>query len=200
MFSRNSQYSKPSKLSRRSARLRNRYLSHPHRPLSQQFSQQTMSSNLPPLSTTEVSKPLAQERLQSWQIAPNLFTSFRYAWAGIAYAFQTQRNFRIHTGIGSVALLLCWALPVSTVEVAIICLTVGAVLVMEILNTALESLVDLTVGQTYHELAKVAKDCAAGAVLMAAIVALLIAALILAPPLWTQLSSHFATGAAIPGA
>ncbi len=130
------------------------------------------------------------ERSQSWKVAPNLFISFKYAWAGIAYAFTTQRNFRVHTGVGVIALILCWALNVSNTEIAIICLTVGAVLVMEILNTALESLVDLTVGQTYHELAKVAKDCAAGAVLMAAIVALLIAALIFIPPLWDNLQAH----------
>lgn len=131
--------------------------------------------------------PTPVERSQSWQIAPDLFSSFKYAWAGINYAFKTQRNFRIHAGVGTIAILLCWTLKVTTIETAIICLTIGAVLVMEILNTALESLVDLTVGQTYHELAKVAKDCAAGAVLMAAIVALLIALLIFAPPLWTIL-------------
>ncbi len=130
------------------------------------------------------------ERSHSWQVAPNLFTSFKYAWAGISYAFTTQRNFRVHTGLGITAMILCWALHVSTVEIAVICLTIGAVLVMEILNTALESLVDLTVGQTYHELAKVAKDCAAGAVLMAAIVALLIAALIFVPPLWDNLRDN----------
>jgi diacylglycerol kinase (ATP) len=131
------------------------------------------------------------ERSQSWQVAPNLFISFKYAWAGIAYAFNTQRNFRIHTGLGTIAMLLCWALHVETSDIAIICLTIGAVLVMEILNTALESLVDLTVGQTYHHLAKIAKDCAAGAVLMAAMVALIIAALIFVPPLWEYL--HTAT-------
>ncbi|MGB7251566.1 MAG: diacylglycerol kinase family protein [Phormidesmis sp.] len=132
------------------------------------------------------------ERSQSWQVASNLFTSFKYAWAGITYAFKTQRNFRVHTGVGAIAIVLCWALKVSTVEIAVICLTIGAVLVMEILNTALESLVDLTVGQTYHELAKIAKDCAAGAVLMAAIVALLIAALIFVPPLWDNLQAAIA--------
>lgn len=196
MFSRNSQYSRTSKLSRRTARLRDRQLSH----TSRHSPRQTMPSDLPPLSTPEVSTPLVQERSQSWQIAPNLFTSFRYAWAGISYAFQTQRNFRIHTGVGSIALLLCWTLQVSNIEVAIVCLTVGAVLVMEILNTALESLVDLTVGQTYHELAKIAKDCAAGAVLMAAVVALLIAVLIFAPPLWTLAHSYLVARAAAIGA
>lgn len=143
-------------------------------------------ASVPNTSEVSLEVPLI-ERSQSWQVAPNLFISFKYAWAGISYAFTTQRNFRVHTGLGTIAILLCWALDVSTVEIAVICLTIGAVLVMEILNTALESLVDLTVGQTYHQLAKVAKDCAAGAVLMAAIVALLIAALIFVPPLWVIL-------------
>ncbi|MEM8501797.1 MAG: diacylglycerol kinase family protein [Cyanobacteria bacterium P01_D01_bin.1] len=141
------------------------------------------------LEAVELEEELVEEkRSQSWQVAPNLFSSFRYAWAGISYAFQTQRNFRIHTAVGSLAMVLCWLFKVSNLEIAIICLTIGAVLVMEILNTALESLVDLTVGQAYHDLAKIAKDCAAGAVLMAAIVALLIAMLIFAPPLWAILS------------
>jgi diacylglycerol kinase (ATP) len=137
-----------------------------------------------------VVSPKGVERSHSWQVAPNLFISFKYAWAGITHAFKTQRNFRVHTGVGTLAIILCWALDVSTLEIAVICLTIGAVLVMEILNTALESLVDLTVGQTYHELAKVAKDCAAGAVLMAAIIALLIAALIFVPPLWQILQGY----------
>lgn len=99
-------------------------------------------------------------------------------------------------GVGVLAIALCWLLHVSTVEIAVICLTIGAVLVMELLNTALESLVDLTVGQTYHKLAKVAKDCAAGAVLMAAIIALLIAALIFMPPLWDNLQTYLASSPA----
>lgn len=157
-----------------------------------------MSSDIPPLATegSAVSKSerfsvAEATRSQSWQIAPNLFISFKYAWAGISYAFKTQRNFRVHTGVAAIALLLCWWLRVSNIEIAIISLTIGAVLVMEILNTALESLVDLTVGQTYHDLAKIAKDCAAGAVLMSAIIAVIIAALIFAPPLWVILSPSF---------
>jgi diacylglycerol kinase (ATP) len=54
---------------------------------------------------------------------------------------------------------------------------------MELLNTALESVVDLTVRQTYHELAKIAKDCAAGAVLISALAAVLVAGSLLLPPL-----------------
>lgn len=150
----------------------------------------SMSPNVPKLSS-EAESP-SQER-DSWQVAPNLFSSFKYAWSGITYAFQTQRNFRIHSGIGLIALTLSILLRVSPVEAAIVALTVAAVMVMEILNTALESLVDLTVGQTYHQLAKVVKDCAAGAVLLAAVAAILVAALIFGPPLWGLLRPYLAS-------
>jgi diacylglycerol kinase (ATP) len=89
----------------------------------------------------------------------------------------------MHTGLGLIVIALGLALKLSPVESAIVCLTIGAVLVMELVNTALESLVDLTVGQTYHELAKIVKDCAAGAVLVAAIAAVLVALFIYVPPL-----------------
>lgn len=126
----------------------------------------------------------------SWTIASNLLVSFKYAWAGIIYAFRTQRNFRIHTIIGTLAIGLGVFLNLPKVEVAIIGLTIGAVMTMELLNTAIESVVDLTVGQSYHELAKIAKDCAAAAVLISAIVALFVAVILLLPPFigWINLT------------
>ena len=66
-------------------------------------------------------------------------------------------------------------------------LTVTAVLVLELLNTAMEAVVDLAVGRRYHPLARIAKDCAAAAVLVAAIASLLIAVLLLLPPLITRI-------------
>lgn len=137
-----------------------------------------------PNSAPTYSKP---NRDRSWQVASNLFVSFRYAWAGLSYAFQTQRNFRIHLFVGSIAIALSIILQLSRVEVAIIGLTIGAVLTMELLNTALESVVDLTVEQTYHELAKIAKDCAAGAVLISALASVLVAGSLLLPPLIARL-------------
>ncbi len=119
----------------------------------------------------------------AWQIAPNLFLSFKYAWAGISYAFITQRNFRIHTAMTAVAISVGLLLHINAVGMAIVALTCALVMVLELLNTALESVVDLTVGQSYHELAKIAKDCAAGAVMISALAALLVAGFIIAPPL-----------------
>lgn len=146
----------------------------------------SISSNL---QTTPKSK---KESKTAWQVAPNLLTSFRYAWAGIVYAVRTQRNFRIHLAIGLVALSLGIVLHIQALEAAIVAITVSAVLVIELINTALESVVDLTVGQTYHELAKIAKDCAAGAVLIAAMAALLVAAFIYLPPLLVLLNAGIA--------
>ncbi len=127
----------------------------------------------------------------AWKVAPSLVVSFKYAWAGLSYAFHTQRNFRIHLLVGNVAIALAIFLQLSRVEIAVIGLTSGLVLTMELLNTALESVVDLTVKQTYHELAKTAKDCAAGAVLMAAIASVLVAGSLLLPPLLTLITTNF---------
>ena len=127
----------------------------------------------------------------AWQVAPNLVLSFKYAWAGVSYAFTTQRNFRIHTIIGTLAVSLGLFLNVSAAEMAIITLTCATVMVLELLNTAIEAVVDLTVKQTYHELAKIAKDCAAGAVLLSAIAAVMVAAWILLPPLLKLLISVY---------
>ncbi|MEM7758767.1 MAG: diacylglycerol kinase family protein [Cyanobacteria bacterium P01_A01_bin.40] len=119
----------------------------------------------------------------AWQVAPNLLLSFKYAWAGVRYAFVTQRNFRIHTFIGILAVSLGAFLGIEAMEMAVITMTCAIVMVLELINTAIESVVDLTVKQSYHELAKIAKDCAAGAVLVSAIAAVIVAALILFPPL-----------------
>ena len=144
------------------------------------------------VSTSTPSRPekvIPIQRDFSWQVASNLLVSFKYAWSGIAYAFKTQRNFRIHICIGSVAVFLGLILRLPLVEIAVITLTSGLVLVMELLNTAIESVVDLTVKQSYHELAKIAKDCAAGAVLISAIASVFVAGSLLLPPLFALIQS-----------
>ncbi|MEM9137446.1 MAG: diacylglycerol kinase [Cyanobacteria bacterium P01_F01_bin.42] len=119
----------------------------------------------------------------SYRVARNLLASFKYAGSGLVYAFSTQRNFRIHSLIGTIALALGLLLELGPAELSIIALTSALVMAMELVNTALESVVDLTVGNEYHELARIAKDCAAGAVLMLALAALTIASFLLLPPL-----------------
>lgn len=149
------------------------------------------SGNLPAIADRPHQTATGPRRSQSWQVAGNLLVSFRYAWAGVSYAFGTQRNFRIHVIVGAVAIALGLFLHLSAVELTVILLTIGAVLAMELINTALESVVDLTVKQTYHELAKIAKDCAAAAVLISALVAVLVAVSLLFPPLLLRLQAGF---------
>lgn len=129
----------------------------------------------------------ANRRALAWKIAPDLLTSFRYAGSGLAYTFLTQRNFRIQVFGSVLAMGLSVALGLSRSDLAILSLSVALVLTLELLNTAIESVVDLSVGKTYHELAKIAKDCAAGAVLIAAIGCVVLGGLLIVPVLLARL-------------
>ena len=123
----------------------------------------------------------------SWKIAKDLPTSFLYAAKGIGYAFSTQRNFRIHVGFALGAFVLGVLLGLNKSDLAIMSLTATIVLIVELLNTAIESVVDLAIGKRFHPLAQIAKDCSAGAVLVDSISSVLIALLLLLPPLLTKL-------------
>lgn len=116
----------------------------------------------------------------------NIVESFRFAFAGLWYALHTQRNTRIHLIIASAAIAVGVWLGLSFTQWAVLTLTIGSVLVSEMLNTVAETLVDL-ISPGYHPLAKIVKDVTAGAVLLAAIVAVIVGLLVLGPPLWSQL-------------
>jgi len=131
--------------------------------------------------------PKGRSHATSWKVAGDLPASFRYAAQGLAYGFVSQRNFRIHVFIGTFALALGLWLNLSPDRLALLVLTVTAVLVLELLNTATEAVVDLAIGRKYHPLARIAKDCAAAAVLVAALASMVIAALLLLPPLVARL-------------
>jgi diacylglycerol kinase (ATP) len=119
-----------------------------------------------------------------------LLTSFRYAFAGVWHVLRTQRNARIHISIALVVVILGLWLGLSYTQWAIIVLTIGLVLAAEAFNTVAEAAVDLATAE-YHPLAKIAKDAAAGAVLMVAIAAVIVGILILGPPLWRELLALF---------
>jgi diacylglycerol kinase len=99
---------------------------------------------------------------------------------------RTQRNTRVHlTAAAAVVALGLW-LDLSHIQWAVLTLTIGFVLVSEMLNTVAETLVDLT-SPDYHPLAKVVKDVTAGAVLLTAIISVIVGLLVLGPPLWDRL-------------
>lgn len=111
-----------------------------------------------------------------------LASSFRYAGAGLWWAFKTQRNLRIHLGLGLIASILALALRFSPLELAVLVLLMTVVIALELVNTVVEAAVDLA-SPEYHPLAKSAKDVAAGAVLVAALGAVVIGLLLFLPHL-----------------
>ena len=111
--------------------------------------------------------------------------NFLYASRGIAYAWRTERNFRLEVIISSLAVGLALLLGVNLVPVLMCC---ALVMSLELLNTALEAIVDL-VSPTYHPLAKIAKDVAAGAVLLSSGMSLLIGLYLFTPVLISRVSS-----------
>jgi diacylglycerol kinase (ATP) len=143
--------------------------------------------------TARSAKRQVGRRDHSFQIAQNLWVSFQYAGTGIKHTFVTQRNFRIHSVIGSIAVSLALLFQIPLAEIALIGVTIGLVLTLELLNTAIEAVVDLVVDTQYHELAKIAKDCAAAAVLISALSALGVAACLLLPPMVKAIALGFAS-------
>jgi diacylglycerol kinase len=113
--------------------------------------------------------------------------SFGHAARGWAYVIRTQRNAWIHVAITLLVVAVALWLGLSARDWAVIMAITTLVFVCEFLNTAIEVVVDLASPQI-HPLAKVAKDVGAGAVLLAAVGAVIIGLLILGPPLWARLS------------
>ncbi|NLV22119.1 MAG: diacylglycerol kinase family protein [Syntrophomonadaceae bacterium] len=106
-----------------------------------------------------------------------LRASFAYAIRGIITAIVSGRNMKIHIFAALMAVMTGWWLGINCWEWAIITITIFLVLAAETVNTAIEKTVDL-VTREYHPLAKQAKNLAAGAVLLAAINAVIIGLLI----------------------
>jgi len=108
--------------------------------------------------------------------------SFGYAFSGLWYALRTQRNVRVHVLIALLAIALGIVLHISAVEFALIFVAITAVFIAEMFNTVFELCVDLA-SPEYHPLAKIAKDVAAGAVLLNAMLAVVIALFVFGPHL-----------------
>ena len=113
--------------------------------------------------------------------------SFSHAARGWWYVARTQRNAWIHVGITAAVVVVSFWLGLDARDWAVIVTVTMVVYVAEFLNTAIEVVVDLASPQI-HPLAKVAKDVGAGAVLIAAVAAVIVGLLILGPPLWAKLS------------
>jgi diacylglycerol kinase len=138
-------------------------------------------STKPPMSPLPSSTSTHSPEKSEWA---KFIAGFGYAFNGLWYALRTQRNARVHVGLGILAIILGIVLHISAIEFAIIFLAITGVFITEMFNTVLELCVDLA-SPDYHPLAKIAKDVAAGAVLAQAILAIVIGLFIFGPHLWT---------------
>ncbi len=99
---------------------------------------------------------------------PSLIDSFNWAFEGIIHVLRTQRNMRIHFAAAVAVLVAALAIGVSRIQLIVLLLSVAFVLVAEMINTAVEAAIDVAT-TAFDPLAKLAKDIAAGAVLIATI-------------------------------
>jgi undecaprenol kinase/diacylglycerol kinase (ATP) len=120
----------------------------------------------------------------------NLAESFKNAMQGVWHVASKERNMKIHIIAAVLVLVFSIWLGVSRTEFAILCLTVAMVICCELINTALEVLVDIIV-DVYHPKAKIIKDVAAGAVFVSALFSIIIGGIILLEKLIHKLSVLF---------
>lgn len=118
-----------------------------------------------------------------------MIASFGYAFAGIWYLLRTQRNAQIHVLAGSCAISLGLILGLERWEWLALVLIITLVIAAEGVNTAIEATVDLATS-IRHPLAKVAKDVAAGTVLICAIGAVIVGCIVFLPHLLTMFNGE----------
>ena len=114
-------------------------------------------------------------------------SSFRLAILGILTAIKQERNVKIHLVITILVIVLGLLNDLSKQEWMLIAFCIGLVISLELINTAIERVVDLVTSE-YHPLAKEAKDIAAGAVFVAAILSIVIGGIIFIPKIWSAIT------------
>ena len=133
----------------------------------------------------------ARERSEPPARSQSLFQSFNFAAEGIIHAVRTQRNLSIHFAIAVAVLVAAIGFGATKLELAVLLLAITFVLVAELVNTAVEAAVDVA-STSFDPMAKIAKDIAAGAVLVAALNAVAVGYLVFSGEVATR-SSRFLT-------
>ena len=115
--------------------------------------------------------------MSSRRRAPSILESFNFAFEGIIHVLRTQRNMRIHFAVAAAVLIAALAVGVEKLELIVLMLAIAFVLITEMVNTAVEGAVDVAT-TSFDPMAKLAKDIAAGAVLIASTVAVAVGYLV----------------------
>ena len=122
-----------------------------------------------------------ENRKESYKTSSNVLISFKYALSGVSYVLKTSRNFKIQLIFAVISLIIGFLLQINLSHYMILVATIMSVLILEVLNTSIESIVDLVVKKEFSSLAKISKDTSAGAVLLASINSVIVAVYIFVP-------------------
>ncbi len=117
---------------------------------------------------------MEEERLKN----KNFIEAWKKALNGIWYAIRTQRNLKIQLGIAGIVIICAIYFKVTMLEAMFLSFAIMLVIIVEVMNTAIEETVNLCTDK-FHPLAKIAKDVAAGAVVLASLNAVIIAVFIM---------------------
>jgi diacylglycerol kinase (ATP) len=123
--------------------------------------------------------PLPGAGMSSSRRAPGIFESFNYAFEGIIHVLRTQRNLRIHFAIAVAVIVFALIVNVTKLELIALLISITFVLISEMLNSAVEAAIDIAT-TSFEPMAKLAKDTAAGAVLIASANAIAVGYLVFA--------------------
>jgi diacylglycerol kinase (ATP) len=110
---------------------------------------------------------------------PSIIESFNYAIEGLIHVLRTQRNMRIHFAVAVIVIVLAVVVGVSRIELIALLISIAFVLIAEMINTAIEGAIDAAT-TSFDPMAKLSKDIAAGAVLIAALNAVAVGYLVFA--------------------
>ena len=125
----------------------------------------------------------SQDNKRKWKNR-DLVSSLEFALTGILTAFKEERNMRKHAVTALAVILAGFVFQVSRIEWLFLLMSIFLVVAFEIINSAIENVVDLASHYHFSMLAKKAKDMAAGAVLVVSLLAAVIGALIFLPRIW----------------
>lgn len=122
---------------------------------------------------------------------PRIFQSLNWAFDGVIHVLRSERNMRIHFAVATLVLIFAFSYGVTKLELMALLVAISFVLITEMVNTAIEATIDIAT-TAFDPLAKVAKDIAAGAVLIASVNAVMIGYLVFADRL-SEPSSRLVT-------
>jgi diacylglycerol kinase (ATP) len=113
------------------------------------------------------------------RVRPSVIESFNFAIEGVIHVLRTQRNMRLHFAAAVVVIVVAVAVGVTKIELSVLLISIAFVLVAEMINTAVEGTIDAAT-TSFDPMAKLAKDIAAGAVLIASVNAVAVGYLVFA--------------------